>query len=415
MAAQSRAAAVQKLMPYSTVAPADTLADHYQVLCEIGAGGMGVVFKAFDTKLQRIVALKFLTQTASNADERERLLSEARAASHLDHENIAAIYSVEENADGQLFLVMAYYQGQSLASRMQREAIHILRGVAAGLSHAHRHNIVHRDIKPSNVILTNEGVVKIIDFGLARFLGPEAATRSVNFAGTLCYMSPEQITGKPADARSDIWSLGVIAYELFAGNCPFECNNPAATIDSILHLEPDFAHIPAGLRSIVARMLCKEPVLRYQSATELLSDLGAADADALAVEEPACSTRATRAARWRIACRDLLASRKVRVSLAFLLLLLVTPAYFPSRKHAIVTIPGDSLSQTKTAAYESYLRGMESAARYDKPGNLDEAIKSFQASTTADPVFALAWAALGNAYWTKYQLEQDAKWVGMAK
>ena len=411
-------------MAYSIAAPVGILADHYQVLCEIGAGGMGVVFKAFDTKLERIVALKFLTQTSSNADERERLLREARAASNLDHENIATLYSVEENADGQLFLVMAYYEGESLAARMQREAVsveealHILRGIAAGLAHAHRHNVVHRDIKPSNVILTNEGVVKIIDFGLARFVGPEAATQSVNFGGTLRYMSPEQIAGKAADTRSDVWSLGVIAYELLARRSAFQSDNPASTVDSILHSEPDFTPLPAELRSTVSRMLCKEAVLRYPSATELLRDLEAIDAQSLTLDAPLVRPERqsdNRAARWRRACRDLLASRKVRVVVAFVLLALVTLAYFSSRKNSVVTTSREALSQSKTAAYESYLHGVEFAARYDKPGNLDAAIKSFQASTTADPVFALAWAALGNAYWTKYQLEEDAKWVDMAK
>ena len=413
-------------MAYATLAPVGNLADHYQILCELGAGGMGVVFKAFDTKLQRIVALKFLTQPASSTGERDQLLREARSASNLDHENIATIYSVEENADGQFFIVMAYYEGESLATRLHdkafsvAEALHILHGIAAGLSHAHRHNVVHRDIKPSNVILTDEGTVKIIDFGLARLLGPEAATHSVNFAGTLCYMSPEQIAGKAADARSDIWSLGVIAYELFAGKNPFQGENPAATIDSILYSRPDFAHLPTELRSIVEKALCKDSVLRYQSAAELAQDLEAIDAESLTLGTGVISGGRNSVSnigiRWRRSSRALLASWKVRLGVGILLLVAALVGFLLlTRRGTLVVRSAESAATIRTAAYESYLQGMKFAGRYDKPGNLDAAIKSFQGSTAADPAFALGWAALGNAYWTKYQLDRDPKWVEMAQ
>src|SRR6266851_2337163 len=162
---------------------AGNLVGHYQILCQVGAGGMGTVFKAFDTTLQRTVALKFLTPNPINIVDRDALLREARAASTLDHKNIGTVHAIEETDDGHLFLVMAYYEGQSLASRMTGppfpvfEAVEIVQQIAEGLGHAHLHNIVHRDVKPSNVILTSGGEAKIVDFGLARFVRTALAGR----------------------------------------------------------------------------------------------------------------------------------------------------------------------------------------------------------------------------------------------
>ena len=205
---------------------------------------MGTVFKAFDTTLQRTVALKFLTPNPTNVVDRDALLREARAASTLDHKNIATVHAIEETDDGHLFLVMAYYEGQSLASRMTGppfpvfEAVEIVQQIAEGLGHAHLRNLVHRDVKPSNVILTSGGEAKIVDFGLARFVGPAAATQTQNFSGTLSYMSPEQVMGRPVDARTDIWSLGVITYQLLANRLPFPGDNPASTVNAILRASP---------------------------------------------------------------------------------------------------------------------------------------------------------------------------------
>ncbi len=214
---------------------------HYQILCQVGAGGMGTVFKAFDTTLHRTVALKFLAPDPINPVDRDALLHEARAASVLDHKNIATVHAVEQTDDGQLFLVMAYYEGHSLAARMTgpgfplSATIEIVGQIAEGLGHAHQHNIVHRDIKPSNVILTASGESKIVDFGLARFVSPGATTQTLTFSGTLSYMSPEQVMGRPVDARSDIWSLGVIMYQLLSNRLPFpggqsRCNRECDSI-----------------------------------------------------------------------------------------------------------------------------------------------------------------------------------------
>ena len=401
-------------------APVGTLASHYRILSELGAGGMGVVFKAFDIQLERIVALKFLTHTSSDLLERDRLLREARAASNLDHENIAAIHSVEECEDGKLFLVMAYYDGQSLAARMESgpvstaETLNIVLGIAHGLDHAHRHNIVHRDIKPSNVILTAEGVPKIIDFGIARLVSPDALTQSINISGTLSYMSPEQVEGGAADARSDLWALGVITYELLTQTSPFPHGSPAATIEGILHAEPDLAGVPELLRPVVERALRKDPRLRYQSAMEFARDLRAIEASSVEATErlpPAHLARHSTTARGKLLGRM---TRRWKLAVAACLVLVALASWVVVRWPRPPD-PAAEEAAVKPAAYETYLRGVEQMQRYDRPGNLDGAIATFQSATNDYPGFALAWADLGHAYWIKYQWTGDAKWVDMAK
>jgi tetratricopeptide (TPR) repeat protein len=384
---------------------------------------MGVVFKAFDQQLQRTVALKFLSPdlNCSRAD-RDRLLREARAASALDHPNIATIHAVEETDDDQLFLVMAYYEGESLASRLQEapfstaEAVEIVRQIAAGLEHAHLHNLVHRDIKPSNVILTPEGVAKIVDFGLARFVSTLAPTQSLGLAGTLAYMSPEQLSGKAVDARTDIWSLGVIAHQLLTNQMPFPGENPASIIDAILHAPPaDLEGLPRELQSLVRCALSKNAEDRYPSCTELLrhletvqTQLGRATAGVSRHEVihrvplafPARTLRRHAWTGWR------------RWILAAVLALVAGTLGVSAWKRAQAMQKGQR--PANPAAYESYLQGVESLRRYDKPENLDAAIHSFQEATQVDPRFALGFAALAEAYWDKYQLDGNPQWVELA-
>ena len=403
-------------------APADNVVGHYQILCKVGAGGMGVVFKAFDTQLQRTVALKFLTPDPSIATDRESLLREARAASTLDHKNIASVHAVEETNDGQLFIVMAYYEGQSLATRMNggplspTEAVDIVRQIAEGLAHAHLHNLVHRYIKPSNVILTSEGEAKIVDFGLARFVSPAAPTQTLSLAGTLCYMSPEQVSGMAVDARTDIWSLGVIAYQLLTNRLPFPDDNPASTVNAILHSPPaELDGMPRELQWIVQRALAKRLPDRYQSCAEMLRDLEAADTLAnrsavrpgkLEIRRFASLARASRAVKLHARTHG----RRWMLIVASALLAGTVAVSFRNRvlpvKNAQPEIP--------PAAYESYLHGQEYLERYDKTGNLDAAIGMFEKTAKADPKFALAFAALGEAYWEKYALTEDPQWVQLA-
>lgn len=254
----------------------------YQILSLVGAGGMGVVYKALDLKLERTVALKFLTQEASlNPIEKQRLLREAKSASALDHTNIGVVHGVEESPDGQLFIVMAYYEGETLAARIRRgpvpagEAVEIAAQVAHGLAEAHAHNIVHRDVKPSNIMVTSQNVAKIVDFGIARVLSATSATQSAGILGTTAYMAPEQARGGRVDQRSDIWALGVVLAEMLTGRHPFHRENVPAIVFAVVNQLPVVEGAPLELQRIIYRALAKDPVHRYQSCGELLADLQA--------------------------------------------------------------------------------------------------------------------------------------------
>ena len=201
---------------------------HYRILAMLGEGGMGVVYKAHDQNLDRTVALKFLPRSVSHTDtQHKRFLREARAASALDHPNICTIYDIDETADGQTFIAMGFCQGEPLAEVIARcelpidRAVDIAMKVASGLASAHSEGIVHRDIKPANIIISAEGGVKVIDFGLAKLTGKTAITREGSTVGTVAYMSPEQVQGDEVDHRVDIWSLGAVLYEMVAGVPPF--------------------------------------------------------------------------------------------------------------------------------------------------------------------------------------------------
>ena len=201
----------------------------YTILAELGHGGMGVVYTAQDPRLKRQVAIKLLTPDLTRDETaKQRFLQEAQAASALDHPNICTIFEVNETDDGQLYLVMAYYDGETLKERIERgalpvdEAVDIATQVGHGLAKAHTAGIVHRDIKPANVMVTADGTVKILDFGLAKLAGTEGITQTGTTVGTVAYMSPEQARGEEVDHRTDIWSLGVVFYEMLSGQQPFE-------------------------------------------------------------------------------------------------------------------------------------------------------------------------------------------------
>jgi eukaryotic-like serine/threonine-protein kinase len=257
---------------------------NYQILGIAGAGGMGVVYKAFDQKLERTVALKFLPPSLiSSPKEKDRFLREARAASSLDHPNIGVIYGIDEAPDGRCYIVMAFYEGQSLTHDIRegpippKKAIDIALQMALGLAHAHGHRIVHRDIKPSNVMVTPDGVAKIVDFGLARLIKSENDSESGGTAGTVGYMSPEQTLGKPVDQRTDIWAWGVVLVEMLTGCSPFWRGSIPATVNAILHEAPQRTdQLPASLQPIVYHALAKDPDARYQSCADVQQDLESA-------------------------------------------------------------------------------------------------------------------------------------------
>ena len=260
---------------------------HYRLDERLGAGGMGVLYRATDLKLGRAVAIKLLARhLVSDEAAKARFVREARAASALDHPNIANIYEIGEE-DGELFIAMALYEGETLKQRLEKgglgveEALDVLRQVALGLAAAHRAGIVHRDIKPANVLMTNTGTVKILDFGLAKLVSdsqPQTMTQAGQAMGTVLYMSPEQLRGDAVDARSDLWSFGVLAYELLAGASPFQTDSNAATVARILHEKsPSLAAVPGvpdWLAQLVSQLLRKNPAERPQTASEVLRRLG---------------------------------------------------------------------------------------------------------------------------------------------
>ena len=244
---------------------------------------MGVVYRALDLKLERTVALKFLPDNLiHDASEKDRVLREARTASSLDHPNIGVIHGFEEMPDGRVFIVMAYYEGETLrAHKILRSplpvttAVDIAIEMAEGLGAAHAGAVVHRDIKPSNVIITQRGVAKIVDFGLAASgSSTTGSTQSISTVGTIGYMSPEQSMGKLIDQRTDIWSVGVVLAEMVTGRNPFHRETPAATIFAILNEPPrEMDDIPIDLLRIIYRALSKEPETRYHNCREMAADL----------------------------------------------------------------------------------------------------------------------------------------------
>jgi eukaryotic-like serine/threonine-protein kinase len=545
---------------------------HYQVTQKLGAGGMGVVYKAVDLTLERTVALKFLPPDIAVTDtDRERLVREARAASTLDHPNIGVIHGLEESADHQFFIVMGYYEGETLSQKLThgvvpaKEALDLAIQIAKGLSAAHSRNIVHRDIKPSNIIITNDGLVKIVDFGLARVVASASATQSISLTGTLPYMAPEQILGEPVDQRSDVWALGVIIVQMLTGSHPFVRPNTAAMTFAILNQPPAALDaVPEVARPVIYQTLSKKPAHRQANAAELLKDLESARALITSTPPPLDEPTVTRSLsprelkkfvenastpRWNQGSARWM-KRAALVALALVVLLggvlflppvreqLAGMVYASTEKH-IAVLPfesvgndpdfglvasgfSDSLTnelsnldaaqkslwvvpasevrshkitdapsayrilgatmvvqgnvqrrgqavyatavlidskrlrqigsvQVKNDAgdlaalendavadlarmmkikvsegtiartgsgppdsYESYLKALGYMQRYDKPGNIDQAISTLNAAVQKNPGFALGYATLGEAYRLKFQMDHHPAWIAEA-
>ena len=257
---------------------------HYRVIEKIGCGGMGEVYLAEDTELNRKVALKFLPpDLCRDADCRARFKREAQAAAKLSHPNIVTIHEVAEYHE-RPYIVMEYLQGKSLKEIIQAgdmplaKAVDLAIQIAEGLNAAHQASVVHRDIKPANIVIGDDGRARILDFGLATIRGTEKLTQTGSTLGTLGYMAPEQTRGEPTDQRSDIFSFGVILYEMITGRPPFHGDHEAAILYAIAYDEPEplgryKSAVPDDLQHIICKMLAKTPAHRYQTAADLIADL----------------------------------------------------------------------------------------------------------------------------------------------
>jgi len=396
---------------------------HYEIFEKIGEGGMGVVYRARDMRLDRFVALKMLSDEKFPAPGvRERLLREARTASVLTHPNIVTIYEVESIGDSHL-IAMEYVKGKSLAQILaagQLTLEHVLQyaiQIADGIAKAHESGIIHRDLKPGNIMVADDGVVKILDFGLAkRFDHPsiaaegrtrqDAITDSRILIGTVAYMSPEQSLGQPPDRRSDIFSFGVMLFELLTGTLPFQAETPLATLQKI-RVEPTpkvtaiRPAVPEKLEGIVEQALQKGRAHRFQNMKEIAESLRAVLAGitgAVAVS-PATPVRLNR----KTALVAVLGSLALFVALRFGVPDPVPASFDPA------TTPAQSLDASEWTS-----RGREYLARYDRPENIERAIATFTKAVERDGRLAAAQAGLAEAYARKNALTPDPQWARLA-
>ncbi len=404
--------------------PSDTRLGHYEIRAKLGAGGMGEVYLAEDTKLNRKVAVKFLPPE-STADPRakRRLVREAQAAAALDHPNICAIHEVGEQ-DGHAFIVMQYVEGETLAARIHRkplemkEALGFAVPVADALAEAHSRGIIHRDIKPQNIMITPRGQVKILDFGLAKvvadrgMLDGEAETQSLLteagvIIGTVPYMSPEQVKGEALDACSDIFSFGTVLYEMISGRRPFSAKTMAEIISAILTSEPpQLAHysvaVPAGLEQILSKCLEKHRERRYQTMREVARDLEnvrreceSGVAVVPTVDSAAATIRA--AAKNQVAKRRAFLTSRLGLALAALVMLAAVASVYALFFGGSRRVPSPSDKSVNSPAYDYYLRGKVNAGSENRENNKN-AIKLLEQAIAADPNFAPAYAELAEAY-----------------
>jgi len=399
--------------------------ERFEIQDQIGGGGMGVVYRAVDSRLQRTVALKFLPpEWGRNPKAKERFLVEARAAAALDHANICPIHEISETEEGRLFLVMPFYEGGSLSDRLRggrlgiQEAVRITSQAARGLEHAHAAGILHRDIKPGNLMLTADDTVKVLDFGLAKFAGGQALTATGAVLGTPAYMSPEQARGLELDRRTDIWSLGVVLYEMLTGRRPFGGSNDHSVLHAILdgssevRLGPD---VPEPLRRVVARMLERDVAARYATCGALLRDLEATVSSAWSSGSglegmPTAATEllppatgpdepATPAARGR-RLRPMLVLGAVVLAAAGL------AGWFSTRGSESAPAPGLEVSAEATPVELTRVGRGHLERHYDEK-QVEIAVGRFENALEIDPEHAPAYAGLAEAYQRLHGINPD--------
>ena len=438
-------AAAEMLVDDSNFKPGQTVA-HYKILSLLGEGGMGKVYLAEDTKLHRRVAIKALPGASNaNKDANRRLLREAQAAAKLDHPNICAVYEVAEE-EGRSFIVMPYVEGERLDIRMKRKPLDVLESLAIGaqvanaLAEAQAQGIIHRDIKPSNIIINPRGQAKVMDFGLAKLangavapgIDAEASTQVLlttpgTIIGTVPYMSPEQVHGQALDARTDIFSFGVVLYEMLTGHQLFAAETPAGTISAILTKEPTplsnyFQPCPRELQRLVNQCLEKDRERRYQTMRDIVSDLenvrrecGAAFS--VSINDDATATFKTAATDYNAKLPSFLKSHLSLILIVVGVLAAVVLLYawfFKSQQ----TAPTGSITSVNSAAYDYFLRGKLKASSENREEN-QSAIKILEDVVSKNPSFAPGYAELARAYSIKanyfapepeqQKLNEDAK------
>lgn len=384
-----------------------TVISHFQVLEPLGSGGMGVIYRAHDTRLQRDVALKFpLSHYAFDADVKQRFLSEARVVAALDHVNLCSVHEVGETDSGQIFLAMPLYAGETLRARLDRSAplpidtaLEIARQVAAGLACAHAAGIVHRDLKPGNLMLLPDGTVKILDFGLAK-LADGGQTHSRALLGTPGYMSPEQLRGTPIDQRADLWGMGVVLYEMLTGKGPFSGEHDFSVVHSVLHDTPDNPsasrpEISRPVEDLVLGLLEKDAGRRYVNAQQVEANIAAIQQGApMPFKRHAFPRSIARLGRWR----NTLAFTALT---AFAAVMMV--AFFGSR--STISPPGGPLGIRSIAARALFEQGRTAMFRTD---DRRQAFGLFTAAFDEDTTFTMAafYAAVSGATHSRDSVEK---------
>jgi eukaryotic-like serine/threonine-protein kinase len=395
---------------------------HYEIVGELGAGGMGTVYRARDTLLGRVVALKLLPADAMADEGRQRrFLQEARAASALNHPHIVTIHDVLHE-DGAWAIVMELVDGVSLQRQLAggplppAEVLALSRQIADALAAAHAAGIVHRDLKPANVMITGRGAAKVLDFGIAKLdptrAGDTAETRTGALTavgvvvGTVEYMSPEQARGEPVDARTDIFSLGIVCYEMLAGRSPFAAPTLTGVLHRLMHEEPPdpaaVSELPAGIVPVLRRMLAKDPGDRFQSMAAVMDAIDDVAAGREAVTEAVPVPAAARGSRvrraWPAAALLALAATALAATLAWWPRAPAGDGGEPAAERPFV------LPETASDANQL---GASLLERYDREGHLDQSIESFRRALDLRPDYPAASAGLGLAYWRKYREQRD--------
>ena len=410
-----------------------TVLGPYEVLSFVGAGGMGEVYRARDRRLDRHVAVKVLSaQLASNADALERFTHEARTLSQLSHPNVCTVYDVGHEGATH-YIVMEFLEGRTLAAHLGRgllpvdEAASYALQIADGLSKAHALGVIHRDLKPANVMLTTDGFVKILDFGLSKHFDTESGNTTVItvtsglVVGTIAYMAPEQTEGARADVRSDIFSFGVMLYEMLTGKRPFDGANVVSTIRRINEEEPRPARemrpeIPPALDAIIAKALQKNPQERFQSVSEMRAHLRASATRSpvpgeLAMPSPPPVRRQHDTAPSRV-------SWKAGLAAVGIVAILAAAIWRANSRGTNDSEPVTAAPATSTARSEDPIqvarRGQALLRRHDRPQNVDEAIELFRGLVVRDSSNALAYAGLSEGYARKDSYTPDPQWKKLA-